>query len=279
MGRSKIFDHPFCFLSFALISISCSDGTFATGGAAKGSDANAKAAGEAHAAGSVKPSGEFFKPGNSLDLYVIMDKSTSLFRDPSSPFVENSGSDPQCKRFDALLDMLDTLRTLALQKEEIRLSIVTFGSGSRSLETVPDVLSAPREQLNEKFRARICSEPSGIQSTYYEKGISASIGQYAKNKETKKLNLESVLFFSDGAAKDDQSLLREQIALLNSTFPNRVFGILLGTTSDTCSLTDNSDKPLSTTECLLEVVGKASERLIKAADASGLSAAMTSLIK
>ncbi|MEY4065502.1 MAG: hypothetical protein RIR26_1710, partial [Pseudomonadota bacterium] len=41
----------------------------------------------------------------------------------------------------------------------------------------------------------------------------------------------------------------------------------------------DAGQALSTTECLLEVVGKAGERLIKAADANGLSAAMTSLLK
>lgn len=267
----------FCVFSFVLVSTSCSDGKFATSGGGPSPADSSKAEGERHAAGGVKAGGEFFKPGNSLDLYIVMDKSGSLFRDPSTPFTENTGSDPQCKRFDALLDMVDTLRTVAVQKEEIRLSVVTFGSKSRSLGTLEDVLASTRAQIDEKLREGIC-EFRGIESTHYAKGISASLSQYAANKERKKLNLESVLFFSDGAAKDATDELKEQIARLNSAFPNRVFGVLLGNTSDSCSLSDDANKPLSTTECLLEVVGKAEQRLIKAADAAGLSNAMKSLL-
>lgn len=256
----------FCVFSALLVSTSCSDGKFTPYGG-----------GERHAAGGAKAGGEFFKPGNSLDLYIIMDKSGSLFRDPSTPFTENTGSDPQCKRFDALLDMVDTLRTVAIQKEEVRLSVVTFGNKSRTLGTLDNILASTRAQIDERLREGIC-EFRGIESTYYAKGISASLSQHVANKATKKLDLESVLFFSDGAAKDAPEELREQIARLNSSFPNRVFGILLGNTSDKCSLSHDANKPLSTTDCLFEVVGKAEQRLIKAADAAGLSNAMKSLL-
>ena len=94
-----------------------------------------------------------------------------------------------------------------------------------------------------------------------------------------KLQIESVIFFSDGAAKDtDVHLLAQSINNLNSAFPSRVYGVLLGKTLDQCVLTDMFGRNLSTRECLLKVVGNEPAKLIGVEDANGLSAAWSDLV-
>lgn len=133
-------------------------------------------------------------------------------------------------------------------------------------------------EIEAKFRPGICDYP-GRQSTKYAQGMKIALNDYAKNKGAGKFDLETTLFFSDGAAKDSPQELTDAINKLNSAFPKRVYGILLGKTSDVCTLEDNSGKNLSTEECLLEVVGKDPNKVIQATDAAGLSAAMTSLLQ
>lgn len=237
-----------------------------------------------------KPSSEFLQEGKSLDLYVIMDKSESLYPNPGGVFRINGikqkidpdpGSDPNCKRLDALLDMVDAIRNRLTKGERVRMNVVTFGNDSKNLITFDKLLSLQRAEIQAKLETGLCSANEEIQLTMYAKGIDASLQNYAVNTVQAKLDVETVLFFSDGAAKDEENILRKSILDLNLKFKTRIFGILLGSTTDDCSLkkTIFSQTPMSTRECMEEVVGQVPGRVIQVDDAAGLSNAMVSLLK
>jgi hypothetical protein len=266
-------------MSISLIA-SCSNGNFKSSEKETKPDPTSRAGQESTQAGkAVSPGSEFAQAGKSLDLYIVMDKSGSLWVDPSSDSKTiGSGSDPSCKRMDALLDLLAALRTKLKSGERVRINVVTFGDNGESLGSFDNVVSKLNSEIEAKFRPGICDYP-GRQSTKYAQGIKIALNDYAKNKGAGKFDLETTLFFSDGAAKDSPQELTDAINKLNSTFPKRVYGILLGKTSDVCTLEDNSGKNLSTEECLREVVGKDPNKVIQATDAAGLSAAMTSLLQ
>jgi hypothetical protein len=219
----------------------------------------------------------FAKEGKSLDLYVIMDKSGSLYVDPVTQQM-NSGSDVQCKRFDALLTMVDSLRGKLNSNEEVRLTVVTFSKNAAQLGTMDQLLNQPRQLIKDTFRPGVCDNPD-YETTNYERGISATLNAYENNRSKKKLDLDSVVFFSDGAARDkDTGILEESIRRLNSTFPSRVYGVLLGSTRDQCVLRDTAGRFLQTNECVLKVVGNSPARLLSVEDAAGLSAAWAELV-
>ena len=222
----------------------------------------------------VTPPG-FLQAGKSLDLYVIMDKSGSLFKDPMSP-LPGTGSDPNCKRFDGLLDLVDSLKTKLKANEEVRLTVVTFAEKRTLLGSLENVLKLSRDDVSNKFRFGTCNTPDG--TTNYAEGIEGILSEFAKNSARKKLDLESVVFFSDGAAKDDENTLRAAIDKLNNTFPRRTYGVLLGQTNDTCSLTGATGSKLSTADCMALVVGADLSKVLKVGDANGLSEALSGLI-
>jgi len=259
---------------------SCSNGNFTSPEKETKPDQTSRAGSESTQAGkAVSPGSEFAPAGKSLDLYIVMDKSGSLWVDPTPPSSIGSGSDPSCKRMDALLDLLAALRTKLKSGERVRINIATFGNKGKSLGSFDNVLGKSNKEIESNFRDGICGFPGELESTNYAQGIKIALNDYSNNKGAGKFNLETTLFFSDGAAKDSRQDLTDAINKLNSTFPNRVYGILLGKTSDVCELEDNSGKNLSTEECLLEVVGKDPNKVIQATDAAGLSAAMTSLLQ
>lgn len=219
----------------------------------------------------------FLKPGKSLDLYVVMDKSGSLYVDPVSQKM-NTGSDVGCKRFEALLALSDSLRSKLKADDEVRLTVVTFSKNANQLGTMDKLLSQTRQQISAQFRAGVCDNPD-YETTNYERGIQFILDSRSKNTADKKLDLENVVFFSDGAAKDkDTRLLEESIRNLNSTFPSRIYGVLLGKTRDNCVLKDTSGRFLQTSECMLKVVGNEPVKLLSVDDASGLEAAWAGLV-
>ncbi|NBW83444.1 VWA domain-containing protein, partial [bacterium] len=173
---------------------SCSDSSFK-------SDAGGPPAATGPAKGDKSPteSGNNNQPGfaaagKTLDLYVIMDKSGSLYIDPSTQRPD-SGSDVACKRFDAMLDLVDSLRTKLKSNEEVRLTVVTFSKSARNLGTINSLLLQKRSDVNSKFRAGVCDNPD-YDTTNYERGISVALQSHEDNLRQKKLDLESVVFFS-----------------------------------------------------------------------------------
>lgn len=224
------------------------------------------------------PDSGFAKPGKSLDLYVIMDKSGSLYVDPTTQKM-GSGSDVQCKRFDALLGLVDSLKTKLTNGEQVRLTLVTFSKEAQLLGSLDFVLGQNKQQLTDKFRAGVCDNPD-YDTTNYERGISTAMQSRAANTTGKKLEMETVLFFSDGAARDsDTEKLEESMSQLNSTFPNRIYGVLLGRTQDRCVLKDSATgRALQTSECMLKVVGNAPARLVSVDAAQDLASAWADLV-
>jgi hypothetical protein len=66
---------------------------------------------------------------------------------------------------------------------------------------------------------------------------------------------------------------------LNSTFPNRIYGVLLGRTQDRCVLKDSATgRALQTSECMLKVVGNAPARLVSVDAAQDLASAWADLV-
>lgn len=219
----------------------------------------------------------FAKAGKSLDLYFIMDKSGSLYVDPVTQ-KQNSGSDVECKRFDALQALLNSLRGKLKSGEQVRMTIVTFSRRGSQLGTLDDVLNQSQEQIRDKFRAGICDNPD-FQTTNYERGISLTLQSFETNTASKKLDLQSVVFFSDGAAKDTNTdMLEQSISRLNTAFPQRIYGVLLGNTLDKCVLRDSNGRNLQTQECMLKVVGNDSQRLLNVDNAQGLASAWADLV-
>ncbi|MEN9811121.1 MAG: hypothetical protein RLZZ488_2688 [Pseudomonadota bacterium] len=267
----------------ALLLPSCSDSNFTSDRTAKPAPADGGNKSPLENGNNSKPGGGnltdpgFAEEGRTLDLYVVMDKSGSLYVDPATQRM-NSGSDPTCKRFDALLALVDSLRGKLKSNEQVRMTLVTFSKSAKSLGTMDGVLAQSREQISRKFRAGVCDNPD-YDTTNYERGISTALQEYAANLSTGKLDLESVVFFSDGAAKDrDAGLLEQSIRRLNTAFPSRIYGVLLGQTSDRCVLKDSSGRALQTSECMLKVVGSIPEKLLSVDDANGLAAAWSDLV-
>lgn len=270
-----------CLAQIALLLASCSDSKFTSDRgerprpAADGSKSPLEN-GNNSGPGNLTDRG-FAEAGRSLDLYVVMDKSGSLYVDPVTQRM-NTGSDPNCKRFDALLALVDSLRGKLKSNEQVRMTLVTFSKNAKALGTIDGVLMQSRDQISSKFRAGVCENPD-YDTTNYERGISVALQEHAANLSTGKLDLESVVFFSDGAAKDrDTGLLEQAIRRLNSAFPSRIYGVLLGQTSDRCVLKDSAGQFLQTSECMLKVVGNVPEKLFGVDDANGLAAAWADLV-
>lgn len=222
-------------------------------------------------------SGEgFAQAGKSLDLYVIMDRSGSLFVDPKT-MTKNSGSDPQCKRFDAFLALVEALKVKLKQGEQVRVNVVAFNEEDFHLPPSENILALSRNEIESLYRSGVCDDKK-IRGTLYAKGINKALTVYQQQIQQKKLPVESVLFFSDGAARDEVADLREAIDQLNAKFPQRVYGVLLGQTTDQCSLRTPERIPLTTRECMLEVTGNAPDKLLQVDNADGLVAALTGLV-
>ena len=226
----------------------------------------------------VAPEPGFAKAGKSLDLYVIMDKSGSLYVDPTTQ-VMGSGSDVECKRFDALLELVESLKTKLKANEQVRLTLVTFSKEARLLGSLDQLLSQTRPQITQKFRAGVCDNPD-YDTTNYERGISTALQSRSANILSKRLDLESVVFFSDGAARDsDSQKLEQAVSQLNVTFQNRIYGVLLGRTQDKCVLREPATgRLLQTSECMLKVVGNSPSRLVSVDDAQDLADAWADLV-
>ena len=220
--------------------------------------------------------GEFFKKGQSLDLYVVMDKSGSLWE-----YLGSVGSDPECLRLNALLDLVEGLRGQLNQKEQVRLNVITFGTVATPVGNISDSLSMTRAELELRLRSAICEPPPPFdRSTIYASALDLISAQLGEQRGIKKLDVETAIFFSDGAAKDmRESELRESIAKFNASFPKRAYGVLLGETVDRCNIRDASGERLSTIDCIGEVVGGDQTRVVQAANAAKLSETMIQLLK
>lgn len=233
---------------------------------AEQADANSKSA----------SAGEFFKKGQSLDLYVVMDKSGSLWGGGKV-----KASDPNCLRLNALLDLIDGLRSQLTQKELVRLNMITFGTMATRVGTVQDTLNTGREELDSMLRSAVCEKPSLFNSnTIYSSALELISDELKAQRTIKKLDVETAIFFSDGAAKDpEESELRASIKTFNESFPKRSFGVLLGKTNDVCNIKKDDGEKLSTVECITEVVGGDEQRIVQSADATQLSETMIQLLK
>jgi uncharacterized protein YegL len=221
-------------------------------------------------------SGEFFKKGQSLDLYIVMDKSGSLWE-----YQGSEGSDPNCLRLNALLNLVDGLRTQLNQKELVRLNVITFGSRATNVGSISDLLSMSKSELDDRLRSAVCDKPSSSnRSTIYSNALNLISEQLKTQRELKKMDVETAIFFSDGAAKDeDANELRSAIVEFNKSFPKRAYGVLLGETADTCKIENASGEPLSTIDCITEVVGGDPTRVVQSASAQKLSETMIQLLK
>lgn len=261
------------FLLGAPITTACKNSSFTSGGIPTATgDGNAQ-----RALNERDEQSGFAVAGKTLDLYLIMDNSGSLYVDPQNQRA-GSGSDVECKRFDAVLDLVDSLRTKLKSSEEVRMTVVTFGKSALRLGTIDKLLSQSKEALRAQFRSGVCNS-SSLETTNYERGISVALQSHDQNVSQKKLDLKSVVFFSDGAAKDrDTQALEASIERLNQTFKSRVYGVLLGRTTDKCVLRGPQGQNLQTKECMLKVVGNDTDKLLNVNDASGLSAAWANLV-
>ncbi len=256
--------------------------------------------------GVVKPPSEsFLQPGKSLDLYVIMDKSNSLrwVIDNTGAVVE--GTDPKCKRFDALLDLIDGIKKKLVSKENVRLTVITFGTDPKysndqrfftkdrpltesvlsTVSSTDDVLSLSRDKITEIYQSGVCSENTQKQYTHYASGIRELMKSKFALTALKKLDVETALFFSDGAANDpDESELRTSIQKLNANFPRRLWGIILGDASQNqnedslCTLKNEKSKRMTAEECMTAVVGGDQRRLLRVKSAADISSVLVGLI-
>lgn len=276
-----------CLLSTILMS--CSKGTYKSNQNASGhSPGKTDAASTADSDANSVASSEFFQAGKSLDLYVVLDKSASLFHAKTTikdtqAFDRSLGSDPDCKRFDALKFLIMSLDEKFKGDEQLRLTVVTFSDDASSLGKYENVLDDTENNIN-NLRLGVCEMPPGLEpytgKTKYSKGISRILEIQKENIKKSELDLQTLLFFSDGAPNDDEVELRGSLNRLREVFPKRVFGVLLGSPPDKCSLTkaDGTQKK-TTIECMLEVVDFNPKRLRQAGNAEQLLTEMGSLIE
>jgi hypothetical protein len=249
------------------------------------------------------PQNESFLPtGKSLDLYVIMDKSSSLWRDVDEKENKIAGTDPTCKRLDALLDLIDEMRKKLVAKEQVRLTIITFGTNPahfnmadfnpmrldpsaresvlKTLKPMDDLLSHPRSAIDAEFRAGVCNDSKDPQFTHYASGIKEALNSKFGLTALKKYDVETALFFSDGAANDPtEEELKDAIDKLNNAFPGRLWGVMLGEGTGKCTLTKAGGAKLSAKECMVMLVGADLSKFLLVKSAAGLSAALTGLIE
>lgn len=264
-------------IAFAMFCISCSTETDYSAGkkTIPGSNNKTVAAEAADAQPKDTSTGEFFKQGKSLDLYVVMDKSGSLW---GSSNIE--ASDPNCLRLEALLDLVDKLKGFLTQKEAVRLNVITFGTTASPAGNITNALSLSRAELDARLRAPVCDKPSfANRSTIYSDALEMIATELAVQRVKQKFDVETAIFFSDGAAKDlDENRLSQSIQSFNSAFPKRSYAVLLGKTNDKCNITKSDGDKMSTLECITEVVGGDDKRVVQSDDASKLSTSMIQLL-
>lgn len=236
--------------------------------------------------GEFDASEKFLPTGKSLDLYVVMDNSTSLFSIPTSG---QAGTDPSCKRFDALMDLIDEMRKKQTAGKAVRLSVVRFATQADDVYFDESVLEKTRDQLSEKLRGPLCfdGDRSPAPVTNYNRAISLALQKKNSLVLSKKMDVESVLFFSDGAANyGEEGELRKLIDDLNKSFPRRVWGLILGNAKildaqrqNECILRRAGGSKLSAKECMEILVGSDLGKLIQVDSASELSSKLTELLK
>ncbi|MEY2988373.1 MAG: hypothetical protein RJB13_1894 [Pseudomonadota bacterium] len=238
------------------------------------------AAEQADATAKSDSSGEFFKKGQSLDLYIVMDKSGSLWEYRSNDDKKFPGSDPQCLRLLALVDLIEKLGAELNNGEEVRLNVVTFGSFATNVGSIRNPASMGRENLASVLKDDICSKPNKEnRDTIYSKALEKISLTLSEQRKVEKMDVETAIFFSDGAARDENTDdLKNAIAEFNSAFPNRAYGVLLGNTEDKCKITNAAGQELTTTECITEVVGGDPNRVVQSANAAKLSETMIQLL-
>lgn len=269
-------------IAFAMFCISCSTETdYSAGNKTIPSSNNKTVAAEAADAQPKDTStGEFFKQGKSLDLYVVMDKSGSLWGGWSLETGTIKASDPDCLRLEALLDLVDKLKGFLTQKEAVRLNVITFGTTAATAGNITNALSLSRAELDARLRAPVCDKPPlEDRSTMYSDALELISTELAVQRVKQKFDVETAIFFSDGAAKDlDENRLSQSIQTFNSAFPKRSYAVLLGKTNDNCNITKSDGDKMSTLECITEVVGGDNERVVQSDDASKLSTSMIQLL-
>ncbi|MFZ9521229.1 MAG: vWA domain-containing protein [Silvanigrellaceae bacterium] len=198
---------------------SCGESSYISGGPdnsggknvsadAEGAGKNGKASAAPEAIGN-----KIAAPGQSLDLYAIVDISGSLGK-----------TDPNCTRFEALKTFFKELKTTLGENTDARLTLTVFSSQARFVGTDEGFLKFSDAEIDAKYRPSICVS-SG--STNISRAFALTKDAAVGLMKTSPKKVSSVLVFSDGMPTD-MPLPIDAAAQLRSVFPDRVFGVLLG---------------------------------------------------
>lgn len=207
--------------------------------------------------------------GMSLDLHAIVDISGSLSSGSgivlNGGVVTSGGTDPQCRRLEALKVFFSELRQELGANPDARLSLTVFSTQASFVGTDEKFLNLSDQEFDSKYRPVIC-QSSGNTNASAAFEIAAEKAKDLIQNSPKKIS--SALVFTDGmpnVVPMEQTLLSAE--KLRQVFPDRVFGILLGST--------NSN---ATSDFMGKMTGS-ENRVRRVAQVGDLAAALSSFLK
>jgi hypothetical protein len=195
-------------------------------------------------------------PGLSLDLHAIIDVSGSL-----------NTNDPSCTRLAALKAFFADLRKALGTNPDARLSLTIFSTNASFVGTDNGFLQLSDTEFDDKYRRFICQADG---NTNISRAFNLAREKALPLIQSSPKKVASVLIFTDGYPTD-MPLPVAAASQLRDVFPNRVFGILLGS----AGMTLGGGNP----EGFMNQVTGATERVRRVNQVSDLASALSSFIK
>ncbi|NBW82944.1 VWA domain-containing protein, partial [bacterium] len=201
------------------------------------------------------PGNKIAVAGSSLDLYAIIDVSGSL-----------NQNDPSCTRLAALKAFFSDLRKVLGTNPDARLSLTIFSSTATFIGTDNGFLQLSDNEFDDKYRRYIC-QANG--NTNISQAFNLTREKALPLIQNSPKKVASVLIFTDGFPTD-MPLPIAAAAQLRDVFPNRVFGILLGSAGMIFG---------GNPEAFINQVTGATERVRRVDQVNDLATALSSFIK
>lgn len=204
-------------------------------------------------------SGSLAEKGKSLDLYFMVDVSGSL-----------KGTDPDCDRWDAILDFKKELTDFLGIDGDVRTTFIKFSDKAKHFGTINDWLGMSDGDFKNDYKSDICDR-SGNTNT--SDALEETVNEY-KNLKSDPKDVHSALLFTDGIPTKGKDQLDKRIDELKDNFGKKIFSVLLWNELGGASRTDKSEA-----EKLLRKVTGSSGRVKSVDDPSGIGKAIADFLK
>lgn len=258
------------------------------GGAGDGSDSsqgnlNGGGAGQDNQSSVGIKDAKLFEEKKSLDLYTLFDVSGSL----STTSQTVTATDPECKRWPAFLGLLTKITQSMDKTKQLRLTLVTFSDHASAKETITISMhdfnqSSFTSRVESVYKSSVCTSEG---STNPHEGFLKIKELYQANVAKFKLELESLIFFSDGIPSfgskwPSLDMIKGSASQIRGIFGARAYSILLGNRFDLAQVCKSKtpECPITPLE-FIKWVSPNSEQLRSVDSASDLESAFDSMLK